>query len=109
MTAPRSGNPNGAENGTPWPKGVSGNPGGFTKERRRSVARFRKMCRKYTKQALAALVAALSEPGERVPAAKVLLEYAYGKPDAALMDAAERRAVPTPEEAAAASARLRAH
>lgn len=59
----------------PWPKGVSGNPKGLPTK----PHKFRKMCRALTPEALAALKAALQEPGERVPAAKAVLEFAWGK------------------------------
>ncbi len=41
---------------------------------------FKALARTGTRQAYEALVAALKRPGERVPAATVLLSYGWGKP-----------------------------
>lgn len=41
--------------------------------------KFRALCGSYCEEALAALVEALGKKGERVPAAKLILEYAFGK------------------------------
>jgi hypothetical protein len=38
------------------------------------------MAREMTPEVMAALLEALKKPGERVPAASVLLAYGYGKP-----------------------------
>lgn len=56
-------------------KGASGNPGG----RPALIGDFREKCRERTDAALEALVAALEDPMARVSAAKVLLEFAWGK------------------------------
>jgi hypothetical protein len=69
MAQGRPGNPN-------WVKGVSGNPGG----RPRAALDVQEMARACTPQAIAALVAALSNPRERVPAAVALLDRGWGKP-----------------------------
>jgi hypothetical protein len=57
-------------------KGQSGNPGG----RPAVVKNIQELARAKTPAAMAALVAALSNPGERVHAATALLAYAYGRP-----------------------------
>lgn len=59
-----------------WPKGVSGNPGG----RPRLLPELRALAQRHSVQAVEALVRALKRPGERVPAARVLLSYGYGLP-----------------------------
>ena len=41
---------------------------------------IKELALKYTPEALLALRKALKSPGERVPAANLLLSYAYGKP-----------------------------
>ena len=69
MTQGRPGNPN-------WVKGVSGNPGG----RPRAAPDVQELARQHTPTAIAALVAALSKPRERVPAAVALLDRGWGKP-----------------------------
>lgn len=106
---PPSGNPDAGSNGRPFTAGHDPrrNPGG----KPRGHSAFRKLCRSYTQHALDALAAALENDGERVAAAKVLLEFGWGKPEAMskTLDAARKGAtIPTPEEAAAAAARLRA-
>jgi hypothetical protein len=53
--------------------GKSGNPGGRPKG-------IQHLARKHTTEAIAALVAALDNPKERVPAATVLLAYGWGRP-----------------------------
>jgi hypothetical protein len=65
--------------GRPFPKGVSGNPGG----RPKGDGWFRKLCQKRTVRALKALDAALEDPDSRVSAAKALLEFGWGKAPAA--------------------------
>lgn len=57
----------------PWPKGVSGNPGG-------RKPGLEQMCRKHTAAAINALVRALRVPQTRVPAAVALLDRGWGKP-----------------------------
>jgi hypothetical protein len=105
---PPSGNPDPVPSSGRLRPGVSGNPGG----RPRGQGAFRKLCRSHALEAVNALVAALSESGERVPAAKVLLEFGFGKPDAmsrmAALGHSDKRMTPTAEEAAAAVAELRA-
>lgn len=72
----------------PWQKGQSGNPAG----RPKSYGKFRKLCREATPEALEALRAALAEPGERVPAAKTLLEFGWGKaPTAEVMASLDKQ------------------
>src|SRR5690348_7816332 len=61
---------------TRFKPGRSGNPGGRPK-RSRDIA---ELARRHTSEAISALVEALSEKGERVAAAKVLLAYGYGNP-----------------------------
>jgi hypothetical protein len=56
--------------------GVSGNPGG----RPAIVKNIQELARQHTAHAVAALLAALQKPGERVAAAQVLLAYGYGRP-----------------------------
>jgi hypothetical protein len=56
-----------------WQPGESGNPGGRPKG-------IQHLARKHTTEAIAALVAALDNPKERVPAATVLLAYGWGRP-----------------------------
>jgi hypothetical protein len=57
----------------PFAKGVSGNPAG----RPRGIEL---LAREHTPAAIAALVAALSQPRERVAAAVALLDRGWGKP-----------------------------
>lgn len=61
------------------PKGVSGNPAGFSKARREAIEGIQVKARRYTQEALDALVEAL-KTGDRVNAANSLLAYGYGKP-----------------------------
>ena len=69
--------------GRPFPKGVSGNPDG----RPGGYAEFREMCRSKSPAAVEALEGALSEGGpSAVAAARVLLEYGWGKPSSAPED-----------------------
>lgn len=69
--------------GRPWNPGESGNPGG----RPGGYAEFRGQCREKTAEAIDTLTAALSEGGAvAVAAARVLLEYAWGRPAAAPED-----------------------
>lgn len=56
--------------------GQSGNPGG----RPAIVKGIQELARQHTADAVSALLEALKKPGERVPAANVLLAYGYGRP-----------------------------
>lgn len=91
----------------PWPKGTSGNPGG----RPKGYTAFRALCRERTFAALEALTEALENEGERVAAAKVLLEFGWGKAEPRSKMSATtkklRENVPTADEAAAAARELR--
>jgi hypothetical protein len=62
--------------GRPWPPGRSGNPGG----RPRAALDIQALARQHTPEAIAALVAALANPRERVSAAVALLDRGWGKP-----------------------------
>lgn len=62
--------------GRPWPQGRSGNPGG----RPRAALDIQALARGHTTDAIRALVAALSNPRERVAAAVALLDRGWGKP-----------------------------
>ncbi len=62
--------------GKPFAPGRSGNPGG----RPRAVLDVQQLARERTAEAIAALVAALSSPKERVPAAIALLNRGWGLP-----------------------------
>jgi Family of unknown function (DUF5681) len=62
-----------------WAKGQSGNPGG----RPKGFTNLREECVRHASTALSALLRALDEGGSvSVSAAKVLLEYGYGRPAA---------------------------
>jgi hypothetical protein len=61
--------------GRPFQKGQSGNPTGRPKRDRE----IEELARQHTPAAIAALVEALNGK-DRVPAAALLLAYAYGKP-----------------------------
>lgn len=69
--------------GRPFKKGESGNPSG----RPADLGQFRALCRSKSPQAVAALEAALANgDSASVAAARVLLEYGWGKPSAAPED-----------------------
>ena len=57
-------------------KGEVSNPRG----RPKVVKHIQELARANTEEAVHALLAALKNPGERVPAATVLLAYGYGRP-----------------------------
>lgn len=57
-------------------KGVSGNPAG----RPKAIHDLKRLCQEALPEIVAALIAALDKPTERVPAANVLLAYGFGKP-----------------------------
>jgi hypothetical protein len=61
---------------TTWQKGKCPNPGGRPKKDRT----IEELAKEHTPAAIAALVAALKNPRERVPAATELLNRAWGKP-----------------------------
>ena len=62
---------------TRFKKGVSGNPSG----RPAQFPEFRDKCRQHSPEALARLVAALSEDGAHsIKAAELILAYGWGKP-----------------------------
>jgi hypothetical protein len=65
-----------AKSRTSFATGVSGNPGG----RPRAALDVQELARAATPAAIAALVAALANPRERVSAAVALLDRAWGKP-----------------------------
>src|SRR5690606_40472321 len=73
---PRKGKPR----GRPWPKGVSGNPGG----RPREVGHVRELARQHTEEAIQALVAVMRDPDQpgraRVAAAEAPLDRGWGGP-----------------------------
>ena len=61
---------------TAWKPGQSGNPNGRAKVN----VEIEELCRRHAPSAVAALLAALNNPRERVPAATAILDRAYGKP-----------------------------
>jgi hypothetical protein len=61
---------------TNWKPGQSGNPNGRPREDKLAV----EMAKKFAPDAVKALVVALNFKGERVAAAKEILDRAYGKP-----------------------------
>lgn len=70
--------------GRPWPKGVSGNPGG----RPREVGHVRELARQHTEEAIRTLVEIATDPSQpgraRVAAAEAILDRAWGRPPQAL-------------------------
>lgn len=76
------------QRGRPFQKGKSGNPGGRPGE----LGEFRELCRTHREKAIEGLLKALGDGGSAaVAAARVLLEYGYGKPAAAPEDNAALR------------------
>jgi hypothetical protein len=71
---PINGRPLGGCTGKGFKPGQSGNPGGRPRSDVTSLAR------QHTAEAIAALVAALASPRERVAAAVALLDRGWGKP-----------------------------
>lgn len=68
---------------TKWRKGQSGNPGG----RPADLGAFRALCRSKSPEAVAALELALANgDSASVAAARVLLEYGWGKPQSSAED-----------------------
>lgn len=67
-----------------WPSGVSGNPGGYSKEKRALVARMAELAREHTPAAIGKIVALMNDPKSsramQLAAANALLDRAYGKP-----------------------------
>lgn len=79
--------------GRPFKPGQSGNPSG----RPADYGQFRELCRSKSPAAVAALEAALSAgDASSVAAARVLLEYGYGRPASAPEDLAAAAAGPSP-------------
>lgn len=66
--------------GRPWPKGVSGNPGG----RPREVGHVRELARQHTAEAIQTLAMVMRDPDQpgraRVAAAEALLDRGWGRP-----------------------------
>lgn len=64
--------------GHPWPKGVSGNPGG----RPKTESKMRELARSYAENALCTLVDIMQNGSERarVVAAIAILDRGYGRP-----------------------------
>jgi hypothetical protein len=69
-----------AKSRTSFRPGMSGNPGG----RPKAALDMQELARAHTPDAIAALVAALANPRERVSAAVALLDRGWGKPVQAL-------------------------
>lgn len=73
--------------GRPFPKGVSGNPGGRPRQDVTELARA------HTVECVKALVEALKSPRERVPAATALLDRGWGKPQQRIEVGADAEAI----------------
>jgi hypothetical protein len=67
-----------------WPKGVSGNPGGYSKEKRQALSQVAALAREHTPKAIATLAEIMEDAKapkvSRVAAANALLDRAWGKP-----------------------------
>lgn len=67
-----------------WPAGTSGNPGGFSKEKRAAVARVADLARVHTPAAIQTLANIMLDEtatrSTRIAAANALLDRAHGKP-----------------------------
>lgn len=67
-----------------WPAGVSGNPGGYSKEKRQAVARVADLAREYTPEAIQTLATIMKDEKAtrttRIAAANALLDRAWGRP-----------------------------
>lgn len=67
-----------------WPAGVSGNPGGYSKEKRQAVARVADLAREYTPEAILTLATIMKDDKAtrttRIAAANALLDRAWGRP-----------------------------
>lgn len=67
-----------------WPAGVSGNPGGYSKEKRAAVARVADLAREHTPTAIQTLATIMNDEkatrSTRIAAANALLDRAWGKP-----------------------------
>lgn len=78
--APSENNDRSLANLKPWPKGVSGNPGG----RAKAENNFRDKCREHTDEALETLLGVMRKEkamsSAKVQAARTLLSYAWGAP-----------------------------
>jgi len=66
-----------------WLKGTSGNPGGFSKEKRQAVALVAELARQHTPQAIQTLANIMTDEKaskvSRVAAANALLDRAWGR------------------------------
>lgn len=67
-----------------WPQGVSGNPGGYSKEKRAAIARVSELARAHTPAAIETLAAIMNDEkanrASRIAAASALLDRAWGRP-----------------------------
>lgn len=67
-----------------WPAGISGNPGGYSKEKRAAVARVADLAREHTPTAIQTLATIMNDEKAtrttRIAAANALLDRAWGRP-----------------------------
>jgi hypothetical protein len=67
-----------------WARGVSGNPGGYSKEKRQAIARLTDLARTHTEDALKTVVGIMMDEkaprNTRLVAAGMLLDRGHGKP-----------------------------